>query len=554
MAESRVATTRAALPVDRWLHRIGGRLQTLHMSVSFWDPAGTLLAGPAHCGELCELLNADQPFCHEAMARLAQQACVEDTTATATSPCGCCMMAAPIHQRRRLIAAAVACFPTGQTHESEEFARICSQARIDRELAAALARTSACHELRELDNLRSVLEWIIEDEQGSAVAEKELATLSTNLANTYEELSMLYRISGSMKVTQSCQEFFDNICQELLEVMHLQAAAVLLSRREHSNSADQVVCAGDWPLSEGQLTQVFRRYLSPRLAASRRAMVDNQFASSASHLGEKVEQIRTLIAVPLMSADNFKGVLVGVNKLTGEFDTIDLKLISSISSQAAVFLENYHLYEDLQDLLMGMLHALTASIDAKDPYTCGHSRRVALVSRKLAEMSGFDAQRAGRMYLAGLMHDVGKIGMPESVLCKNGRLTEEEYGKVKQHPGVGAGILSGIRQMQDVVPAILYHHERPDGRGYPDGLSGREIAIEALIVGLADSFDAMTSSRTYRNAMPLEAVVAEIRRCSGTQFDAHLVELLLGLDLAAFLDELRRASAADVELAEGVKK
>ncbi|HET6428452.1 MAG TPA: HD domain-containing phosphohydrolase [Phycisphaerae bacterium] len=547
-------TIRGSLPVERWLRRIGGRLATLRMSVSFWDPAGALLAGLAHCGELCELLNAERRFCHETMARLAQQACVEDASVVAASPCGCCMMAAPIHQRRRLIAATVACFPTRGTADSEEFARACSQARIDRELVAALARQSAAHDLSERDGLRSVLEWIIEDEQGSAVAEKELATLSMNLANTYEELSMLYRISGSMKVTQSCRDFFDNICQELLEVMHLQASAVLLSRREHSDSADQVVCAGDWPLTADQLAQVFRRYLSPRLAASRRAMVDNQFATSAAHLGEKVAQIRTLIAVPLMSVDNFKGVLVGVNKLTGEFDTIDLKLISSISSQAAVFLENYHLYEDLQDLLMGVLHALTASIDAKDPYTCGHSRRVALVSRKLAELSGFDAHRAGRVYLAGLMHDIGKIGMPESVLCKKGRLTDEEYGTVKQHPGVGAGILGGIRQMADMVPAILYHHERPDGRGYPERRSGADVPIEALIVGLADGFDAMTSSRTYRQAMPLEAVLAEIRRCSGTQFDARLVELLLTRDLEAFLEELRKASAADAELAEGVKR
>jgi len=551
MAEASVETTRAALPVDRWVRRIGGRLQTLGMSVSFWDPAGTPLAPPAYCGEVCELLNAERPSCHEAMARLAQQACVDDATATGSAPCGCCMMAAPIHQRRRLIAAAVACFPTRGTGESEEFARVCGQARIDRELAAALAGKAACHELREESGLRSVLEWIIEDEQGSSVAEKELGTLSMNLANTYEELSMLYRISGSMKVTQSCRDFFDNICQELLEVMHLQASAVLLGRREHSDSADQVICAGDWPLTERQLAQVFRRYLSPRLAAGRRAMVDNQFARSAAHLGEQASQIRALIAVPLMSADNLKGVLVGVNKLTGEFDTIDLKLISSISSQAAVFLENYHLYEDLQDLLMGVLHALTASIDAKDPYTCGHSRRVALVSRKLAELSGFDEQRAGRIYLAGLMHDIGKIGMPESVLCKKGRLTDEEYGRVKQHPGVGAGILGGIRQMADLVPTILYHHERPDGRGYPEGRSGGEIPVEALIVGLADSFDAMTSSRTYRQAMPLEAVLAEIHRCSGTQFDPRLVELLLTLDLEAFLEDLRAASAGDAEPAEG---
>ena len=115
MAKTGVETSRRTLPVERWLRRIGGRLQTLRMSVSFWDPAGTLLAGPACCGELCELFNADRSFCQEAMARLAQQAAVEGASVTAPSPCGCCMMAAPIHQRRRLIAAAVACLPTQET-------------------------------------------------------------------------------------------------------------------------------------------------------------------------------------------------------------------------------------------------------------------------------------------------------------------------------------------------------------------------------------------------------------------------------------------------------
>ncbi|KKL60765.1 hypothetical protein LCGC14_2202030, partial [marine sediment metagenome] len=435
------------------------------------------------------------------------------------------------------------------------FARACTRAELDREVMAGLCRQLAHHHQDQTEELQAVLQWTIEDEQTKAVAQDELGTLSTNLASTYEELSMLYRISGSMRVTQGGGAFFENICRELLEVMHLQAAAALLYPREHSGSSeDELVCAGEQPLPKEQLTQIIRRYLAPRLAADMRTLVDNQFASNAAHLGPGVEKIRTIIAVPLTSGDKIKGVLLGVNKLTGEFDSNDLKLIGSISSQAAVFLENHHLYEDLQDLLMGMLHALTSSIDAKDPYTSGHSRRVALISRKLAELSGFDPHRAGRVYLAGLLHDVGKIGMPESVLLKAGRLTDAEYQKVKRHPEVGAGIISGIRQMEDVIPTILCHHERPDGQGYPKGLAGDQIPIEALIVGLSDSLDAMTSSRTYRAPMPLEAVVAEIRRCSGTQFDSQLVELLLSLDLAEFLEYLREATDADAESAQGVNR
>jgi len=464
------------------------------------------------------------------------------------------MIALPIRQRRRLIATMVACFPTRQTPDSEQFARACDMAHVDGQAMAELCRQAAVHDGSDAACIGAVLEWLIEDEQAKTVAEAELATLSAHLANTYEELSMLYRVSGSMKVTRSSTEFFDGICRELMGVIHLEATAVWLNRREPSEPADQLVYAGDLPVTREQLEHIVGHYLSPRLAASGKAMVDNEFATHAAHLGDKAGRIRTLIAVPLMSADNFKGVLLGINKLAGEFDSIDQKLISSITSQAAVFVESYHLYEDLQDLLMGMLHALTASIEAKDRYTCGHARRVALASRKLAELSGFDAYRVGRLYLAGLLHDVGKIGIPETVLLKTGRLTDEEYATVKRHPEVGAGILGGIRQIEDIVPAVLHHHERPDGRGYPKGLAGSEIPVEALIVGLADSFDAMTSSRTYRSAMPLQAVMVEVRRCSGTQFDPALVEMLLSLDLAEFLDELREASAADAELARGVHR
>jgi putative nucleotidyltransferase with HDIG domain len=384
------------------------------------------------------------------------------------------------------------------------------------------------------------------DEQAKLTAQQELDTLSTNLASTYEELSLLYRISGSMKVTQSTMQFFQTICNDLLEVMEVEAAAVVIHPREHSHGADRVVHAGELPISDEQLLSVTLRYLFPRMGTGSRSIIENGFADRAAHLGPGAAKIRSLVAVPMMGTEKCKGVLMALNKTDGEFDSVDLKLVSSICGQAAVFLENHHLYEDLQDLLMGMLHALTASIDAKDPYTCGHSRRVAMLSGKLAEMCGFDEQRARRVYLAGLLHDIGKIGMPEGVLLKNGRLTQEEFESVKKHPRTGARIMSGIPQMEDLNGAILHHHERPDGRGYPDGLAGDEIPVEALIVGLADSFDAMTSSRTYRAALPLDAVITEVRRCSGTQFDPRLVEQLLSLDLHEYLEHLRRSAAEEV--------
>jgi putative two-component system response regulator len=166
---------------------------------------------------------------------------------------------------------------------------------------------------------------------------------------------------------------------------------------------------------------------------------------------------------------------------------------------------------------------------------------VALISKRLAQAVGYEPDHVQWIYLCGLLHDIGKIGVPETVLRKAGKLTEQEYNDLKNHPVIGARILSGIRQLDQVIAGILTHHERPDGKGYPHGRT--DIPMEGLIVGLADAFDAMTSNRTYRAALPLAEVINEIRRCAGRQFHVDLVDKLLAMDLEQFMTELGRMSA-----------
>jgi putative nucleotidyltransferase with HDIG domain len=176
---------------------------------------------------------------------------------------------------------------------------------------------------------------------------------------------------------------------------------------------------------------------------------------------------------------------------------------------------------------MGLLLSLTSAVDAKDAYTCGHSERVALVSRHIAQQFGLSDKDVEQVYMAGLLHDVGKIGVPEAVLQKPGRLTPEEFEQVKRHPAIGAKILQDVKQIQGIIPGVLHHHERYDGKGYPDRLAGERIPLMGRIICLADCFDAMTSSRTYRKGLPIEVAMAEIRRCAGTHFDPRLAEVFL---------------------------
>jgi HD-GYP domain-containing protein (c-di-GMP phosphodiesterase class II) len=317
---------------------------------------------------------------------------------------------------------------------------------------------------------------------------------------------------------------------DVLEVMMVRGMGVALSGDE--SYRQEPVLYGQLSLPPGvvqrlaeELMVVLRRRQSPLLV--------NDLATDKS-FNWLAEHARQLIAVPLQRQDEVLGCLFGLDKQEGEFDSVDSKLLNSIANESAIYLENLKLYRDVHGLMMGLLHSLISAVDAKDTYTCGHSERVALLSRQLAQDAGLSSHEVERIYMAGLLHDVGKIGVSESVLQKSGRLTPEEYVLMKKHPAVGARILQDISQVADIIPGVLHHHERYDGKGYPSGLAGDNISLMGRIICLADCFDAMTSKRTYRKALPLEVALAEIRRCSGTQFDPHLAEIFLRISAERF--------------------
>ena len=183
--------------------------------------------------------------------------------------------------------------------------------------------------------------------------------------------------------------------------------------------------------------------------------------------------------------------------------------------------------EKLQHAYLQIVEALAASVDAKDRYTHGHSSRVAYYAREIARRAGLSEAEQDRIYMMGLLHDVGKIGIQDAIINKNGRLTDEEYEEIKTHPAVGFNILKKIKDMPDLVTGARWHHERYDGKGYPDGIAGEEIPEAARIIAVADTYDAMTSNRSYRGILPQEKVRAEIERCRGSQFDPEFARIML---------------------------
>ena len=185
--------------------------------------------------------------------------------------------------------------------------------------------------------------------------------------------------------------------------------------------------------------------------------------------------------------------------------------------------------DELEKAYLDTIGILRQTVEAKDPYTRGHSDRVSEFAVLIGTKMGLDEKTIHILKVGGLFHDIGKIGIPDSILLKESKLSDAEYSQIKNHPTIGAHILGNATVFQDIIPIVKYHHERYDGRGYPSQLAGTDIPLIARITAVADAFDAMTSKRTYRDSLPIEKVKEEIERCSGTQFDPEIAKLFLGI-------------------------
>ena len=206
-----------------------------------------------------------------------------------------------------------------------------------------------------------------------------------------------------------------------------------------------------------------------------------------------------------------------------------IKSIEQMNMIASINLELQKSKEDLEKAYLESIQSLRFTVEAKDKYTKGHSDRVSEYSVLIGKEIGLSHEEIKKLRIGGLFHDIGKIGVPDSILLKAEQLTDEEYSEIKNHPSIGKHILSSASIFSDIVPIVYHHHENYDGTGYPGKIKGEEIPLLARITAIADTFDAMTSSRSYRDALSLDVAKTEIERCSGTQFDPKLVEAFLNV-------------------------
>ncbi len=516
-------------------------------------PSTTTTTTTADLGWLAALLASGRRLIGSHVQRIIQsrrQQC-SDARSQSLPPAeiapSCWAAGIPIVQRRRHVGWRLAIVPTTSFLNSELFLALSSAAGLDARALAGRARDALTRSDDEAIRACRLGLLVIGQQLRQAELTRTVESLGQQLAESYEELSLLYTISQRMTVVQQPRRFVQSSCEGLLETLPYRWVGVRFAggAGETAGGAGSVGGAGVPGSLRGRLIVAgspgasleTMRSLTGRLLAE--ASMDGP---SVLEPGEKVEDGWCLalgspvLAHPICREGHVLGVMLAGGKQGDDraASSSDMKLLGATASHTGIFLENASLYEDMDAMFLGTLEAITSSIDAKDRYTCGHSRRVAQLSQQLASAVGLDEETVRRVHVAGLVHDVGKIGVPESVLCKPGRLTDEEFALVKQHPEIGHRILKDIPQLRDVLPGVLHHHERWDGEGYPSGLAGESIPLFARLIALADSFDAMSSTRTYRSARDRSWVLSEIVRCSGKQFDPSLVSAFIHMDFSEY--------------------
>lgn len=336
---------------------------------------------------------------------------------------------------------------------------------------------------------------------------EENAGFADEVLRNYEQLNLIF-----------------DLTQQIAEVTEATAIEQLLLDRLSTLLNAEFLCA----LTPDADTRIRRASDSPAPpipldAPEVQAAITAARTERHAHIGAFADH--QMIVGPLVKLDDVVDVVIATRPADADsFTSGDMMIVESVLSFGGQIISNSELHARLRETSMQIIRALVAAIDAKDHYTSGHSERGGFLTRLTATEMGFSSQEQQNMEWAGLLHDVGKIGVPEEILCKPGKLTPEEFEKIKAHPRMGYDILKPIASMGVVLDGVLYHHEYPDGSGYPEGLKGNEIPVVARIIHVVDTFDALTSTRSYRRAFSMAKARAIIEAEYGQRIDQPAAE------------------------------
>ena len=437
------------------------------------------------------------------------------------------LLAAPLVEAKQKTLVGVAPFLTQPVSALEQLAPAAAALGLNAKQALPWAQAREAWTAQRLVSIATLAAKNAANELRAERLSGEVEQVTSHLLASYEEISLLYNLTQNLKISRSSTDLAQMALEWLAAVVPAEGFAVRLKSETYSDSGVHnkatLLTYGDWPIEEADF-QDFVECMGRE--AMREPIVLNRRVTSKPSWTFPL--VREVVSVPLTEGGKTFGWLLAVNHDNdGEFGTVEASLLGSVGAILGIHGSNIDLYRQQAEFLACVVRALTSAIDAKDPYTCGHSDRVARVSVRLAEHLGCDAKTQNTIYLSGLLHDIGKIGIDDNVLRKPGKLTEAEYEHIKLHPELGYKILKDLKQLDQVLPVVLHHHEAWDGTGYPHNLAGEEIPFLARIVAVADSFDAMSSDRPYRKGMPYDRLEEILRNGAGHQWDPRIIEAFL---------------------------
>ena len=407
-------------------------------------------------------------------------------------------------------------FPTRGVHPPELHLAALEARVTEREADQWLDSVPVC-DVRVLRRLLDCQQDQWKQRDREAELQVEMDSLSQQIDFTYEEISLLHRLTQNLHLSRPSEELAELSVRGLYPLLECAGVGICVEDSDHSL---RFLSQGRLPFDQLGFARLQARFDQHNWS---KPLVKNKLPHTL--LGEDFPGLKNFVIVPIGDPQHRRGWIVAANLRGGrEFGTVEANLISSIATILGTHVRNIELYDEHEELLIGFVRSLVSTLDAKDPYTRGHSERVALLARRLGQQIGLETTDLEDIYLSGLLHDIGKVGVDDRILAKPGQLTEEEFRQIQQHPMIGYQILCQLRNLAQILPGVRHHHEAFNGKGYPDKLKGEGIPLMARIIAVADSYDAMVSDRPYRKGMPIERLEEIFRRGAGEQWDPRVIE------------------------------
>lgn len=363
-----------------------------------------------------------------------------------------------------------------------------------------------------------------------AALEREITTTVAVTQKKVYQLECLTTFSAVLNSSLDTQTVREKAIEASCKILECETGSLLLVDKTKNELFWETAlgAAGTSLVNDSFRLPINDQSIAGHVALTGRSMLVEDVSRNPFHF-RKADQktnfkTKNMVCVPVISRGEVIGVLQGLNKTDADFTAEDVGLLETLSHQVAIAIENAMLYTRLKETFIQSAQAFAGAIEAKDRYTGGHTKRVVHYALAIGEYVQLTPSERENLRLAAILHDIGKIGIDDKVLKKQYALNDEEYEMMKKHPAIGFDILSQVDGLKEIVDGARYHHERPDGKGYPYGLKGEQIPKIASIISVADTYDAMVSTRPYRKGLDPKIAFDEIAKYRGTQFDAEVVD------------------------------